>query len=239
MTSGQPVPFQNPPNHTGRGGSRGGHVLRREQAERHVDTLAVGKPSEEDWEGEPQPPVGGDGVPSPSRVRKGVWSAMGRAIDSLIGTISSGGGNPQHHTESELESSSHSTEQDRVEPRHRRPPTDAELRARVVHSPPSGQPRSRPRQTSEAAGSREFEAPSATEKTTVKVPISLTPMQPPPDVLAAMKGRAAVGRRRARFTAPPADVVAALETTRQTNNHETGAALGEVGYGKGGMAKHR
>lgn len=80
----------------------------------------------------------------------------------------------------------------------------------------------------------EMESPSTTEQVAVKVPISLTPMQPPPDVLAAMKGRAALGRRRPRFSAPPDDVAAALEnTTREPKNHgrvvDHGAAHGEDG----------
>ncbi len=222
--------------------------MQREQVEWHAgaaDTSMSGESSNGDdgWE---EGHAAGDAAP-PSRIRtgKGVWSAVGRAIDSLIGlrTIGNGGSGPHHHhhSESGIESSHPPDEQDRMEHdhehRHQRPPTDDELtRARRVRSPCS-EPGAQPQQqqhTSELGSSLEFKASFASGTTTAKVPISLTPMQPPPDVLAAMKGRrresAAVGRRHPRFSTPPADVVAALEKTRKTtldNRHDGGPALGE------------
>ena len=92
----------------------------------------------------------------------------------------------------------------------------------------------------QAGCAMDTEHPSTTGQTAVKVPISLTPMQPPPDVLAAMKGRAALADRRPRFSTPPDDVLVALERTREANSrghdghtdvldHE--AAHGEDGTG--------
>lgn len=213
---------------TVRRGARGEDIMQRQQVESGAaaDTSTAGESSNDNEE--EGPAVGDAAATSPSSIRKakGVWSAVGRAIDSLMGTIGTGG--PHHHSESGLESSHPSDEQGLIEQdhehRHQRPPTDDELiRARMVGSP-SSESGYQPQQqhTSEVGSSPEFEAPLASGTTTVKVPISLTPMQPPPDVLAAMKGRrreaASVGRRRPRFSAPPADVVAALEKTRKTTS---------------------
>lgn len=182
----------------------------------------------------------------PPRLRTGVWSVVGRAIDSLIG---GGAGSTRcARSPSGVAVESDDSEQESVE--HRRPPTDAELRARMRAA---GSPSSESgpkhasgvggfvgaRGSSDAGSAQEIGPTSATEHVVANVPIALTPMQPPPDVLAAMKGRAASGRRRQRFSTPPDDVAVALAKTRaakihgQSNvaDHGGGAAHGDDGRG--------
>lgn len=178
---------------------------------------------------------------APSEIRGGVWSFVGRAIGSLVSGGSNGSRGHQDHSESRPESDS-SSQQDRIEQRNQRPPTDTELRARIVLSPSltsESKNISGPASTFVGASGPgtlgdppELDSPPSTEQVAANVPISLTPMQPPPDVLAVMKCRAAVGQRRPRFPAPPADVAAVLGKTREQGKDgrsgvHDGAGLGE------------
>lgn len=180
---------------------------------------------------------------APSRLRTGVWSVVGRAIDSLIGGGNGTSDGAQIISGSEEGGDDSEQEAVDVDVDHPnlRPPTDAELRTRMRTVTRTGMrtvdsPSSKPgakhtlgpgrfdgavSSSQEGQGSApDTEQPSTTGtgQVAVKVPISLTPMQPPPDVVAAMKGRAALGGRRPRFSTPPDDVAAALERTREAKN---------------------
>lgn len=214
--------------------------------ERQVSTRTVGESRDGDLEEESPANAG-----APSGIRGGVWSVVGRAIDSFVGGGSNGSGGHQDRSGSIPESDGRS-EQDRIEHRNQRPPTDTELRARMARSPSS---KSGSKHTSGVASSSfvgasgpdtlgnppQLEPPPTTEQVTVNVPISLSPMQPPPDVLAVMKGRAAAGQRRPRLSAPPADVAEVLETTREQRKHGRGGVhhgAGLSGDGEGGGGNH-
>lgn len=184
------------------------------------------------------PPIGSASV-VPSKLRGGVWSAVSRVIDTLIGT-GGGRGSCQGQSRPEPEGN-HSEHGDIDMHRHQRPPTDAELRARMAHSLSSisgcrhsevgslGMPSSVPLDTQERGPSHTAEQLQV--NVTTNLPISLTPMQPPPDVLAVMKGRSATGRRRPRFAPPPADIAAALENSQVSSKHGGLGAHEDVGGG--------
>lgn len=170
--------------------------------------------SNSSWEGETRR-KGGEESPEalagdPSRVPKGLWSVVGRAIDSFIG-----GGNVGHQgrSPSAADGRDDSDDNNLVADCNGRPPTDAELRATA--GPEEGSAPVNGPDVSHVAP--HFQLPPSDEQ--VNMPISLTPMQPPPDVLAAMKGRAAVGKRRPRFTSPPADVAEALGKIRESKRY--------------------
>lgn len=219
-----------------------GNSGRREPTERQASTDGESEVFRDESEGESP---GDSHSEIPSRLRAGVWSVVGRAIDSLIGGGNGGGGDgAQNRVGSAEERRSDAPEQESpaVELEHGRPrpPTDAELQARMgtgMGVTRAGSPSSKsagPKHTPayQPAATPETEAPSTMGqvalKAGVKVPISLTPMQPPPDVLAAMKDRAASGHGRPRFTAPPDDVAAALEKTRGVKNYDHGGVGGPV-----------
>eukprot|EP00752_Nemacystus_decipiens_P011913 g10564.t1 len=217
------------------------------QTEERAETNGMTE-SESEPDSEEEPPAN-SGVPS--RLRTGVWSVVGRAIDSLIG----GGGrgsSDDAHSRPRSEAEGDDSDQETIDNPSRRPPTDAELRARMratgsQSSELGSKHASGARRVDGAARSSRLEpgsAPDTEQPSTsamgqaaavqVKVPISLTPMQPPPDVVAAIKGRAALGSRRPRFSTPPDDVAAALERTREeankrglTDEVDLGAADGE------------
>lgn len=185
---------------------------------------------------------------APSGVRGGVWSVVERVIGSFVSGGSTGSGHDQDPSRPVPDSDG--SEQDRIEHRSiQRPPTDTELRARMARSSSSklGSKHTTGAVSRFAGVSRpdtlgnplDLESAPTTEQATANVPISLTPMQPPPDVLAVMKGRAAVGQRRPRFSAPPADVAIVLDKAReQKKRGHTGvhhrACLGEDEEGEGG-----
>lgn len=185
-----------------------------------------------------KPPIDAASV-VPSKLRGGVWSAVSRVIDTLIGT---GGGKGYVQGQSGPEpEGDHSEHGDVDMHRHQRPPTDAELRARIAHSLSStsgsrhsevealGMPGSVPLDTQESGSLHAAEQPQV--NVTTNLPISLTPMQPPPDVLAAMKGRSARGMGRPRFAAPPADIAAVLENNQVSSKHGGLGAHEDVGGG--------
>lgn len=212
------------------------------QIERQANPCTMGESRDGDLEQESPQNAG-----APSRIRGGIWSVIGRAIGSFVGVASNG--NDGHNDRSGSLPEGDGSEQDHMEHRTQRPPTDNELRAKMELSPSST---SGSKRTSGLASRfvgasgpgtlsnpPEIESPSTTEQATVNVPISLSPMQPPPDVLAVMKGRAAVGQRRPRFLSPPADVAAVLGKTREQRKHGRSrvhhrANLGEDGEGEGG-----
>ena len=151
---------------------------------------------------------------TPSRTGSGVWSAVGRAFDYMTG-----GGDGRD----DRDGSGSSTESDdntlnKLPSDHPtwRPPTDSELQEGTAGMASSSSSKRTPREGSAdatcadtMADSRRGDTSLETESHDTKVPLSLTPMQPPPDVLAAMKGRVATGQRQ-QFSAPPADVAAAI-----------------------------
>lgn len=236
------------PGTIGRRGPKGGeNTPRRGHPERQANTGPCTESesregSEEEEEEEERRVDSG----APSRLRTGVWSVVGRAIDSLIGGGNGNSDGAQIRSTSRSEEETDDSEQEATDHPNGRPPTDAELRARMrtADSPLS---KSGSKHTSragmfvggtsssQAGGAADAEPPPTTGQVTVKVPISLTPMQPPPDVVAAMKGRASLGGRRPRFSTPPDDVAAALERTREAKNRghsnavDLGAAHGEEG----------
>lgn len=151
---------------------------------------------------------------TPSRARGGVWSVVGRAFDYMIG----GGDSRDERDGVGSNEESDDCAPDKPPSNHPpwRPPTDSELRegaARIAPlSPSKPMPREGPSRATCAdtmGDSRQVDTTLETESHDTKVPLSLTPMQPPPDVLAAMKGRMAAGQRQ-QFSAPPADVAAAI-----------------------------
>lgn len=71
-----------------------------------------------------------------------------------------------------------------------------------------------------------------TKPPTAKMPLALAPMQPPPDVLKAIKDRARKGQGRRDLTTPPADVAAALaemEERKARGGRGGDTADGDVG----------
>lgn len=186
---------------------------------------------------------------APSGVGGRVWSVVGRVIGSFVSGGSTGSGG--HQDPSGPLPERDGSEQDPVKHRGiQRPPTDTELRARMARSPSSksGSKHATGVESrfAEVSGPDtlgnppELESPTTTEQATANVPISLTPMQPPPDVLAVMKGRAAVGQRRPRCSAPPADIAIVLDKTREQRKHgrtsdHHGSGLGEDGEGGRGI----
>lgn len=172
-----------------------------------------------------EPPVEA-GVPS--RIGGGgLWGLFGRAFDSFVGGGGDRGSGHPRDPGPEPEVETRAIDQPPGDHSRRRPPTDNELRARRVRSLSS---KAESRAVLEAVSvgaargdvasdAQELDSPSTTESVTTRIPLSLTPMQPPPDVLAAMQGRAAAGPRRQVFSSPPADVAAALDRAMERRKH--------------------
>lgn len=155
------------------------------------------------------------GSSSPPRAGSGVWSAVGRAFDYITG--GDDGRDDRDGPGSSAESDDCALNKPPSDhPPTWRPPTDSELRDGTAGMAPSSSSKRVPREGSAGAtcvgtmgDSRKVDTSLETESHDAKVPLSLTPMQPPPDVLAAMKERVAAGQRQ-QFSAPPADVAAAI-----------------------------
>lgn len=158
----------------------------------------------------------------------GVWGAVGRAVGSLLGAtnLSSSsdifaGREVPRTFHQEFTSGGKNESGVAVDRGQGRPPTDAELR--VIHlSQSSAQSRGpvgckinadvttvncQERDVDDNGPSTGSDDDGMPATTTMPL-LSLTPLQPPPDVLAAM------GQRRRRSLTPPPDVRAALERAR-------------------------
>lgn len=172
-----------------------------------------------------------------------VWGVVRRVFDPFIGGGGGGGGDSDGENESLSENDAPYTEAQspRDHAKQLRPPTDAELRARRMTGLSLPDYPAGPRSTSSAGKAptvvvaEQLGSPPSTLQVTAKVPLSLTPMQPPPDVLAAMKGRSGGGRRLPRSGTPPADVAAALEEAR-VRTGQGGGGVARRGVGGGGGA---
>lgn len=167
------------------------------------------------------------GSSAPSRAGNGVWSAVGRAFDYITG--SGDGHDDRDGPGSSAESDDCALNKPPGDhPPTWRPPTDSELREGAAGVAPSSSSKRVPREGSAGAtcagtmgDSRQVDTSLETESHDAKVPLSLTPMQPPPDVLAAMKGRVAAGQRQ-QFSAPPADVAAAIGNAAERRQRDYG-----------------
>lgn len=170
-------------------------------------------------EGEP----GADVQTSP-RTEGVVWGAVRRVFGSFIG---GGGGNSCGGDGSLSENASFTESQSPQDYAKLRPPTDAELRARMTSLQLSESLMTRSTSANDTqTTAQRLGSPPSTLLVNATMPLSLTPMQPPPDVLAAIKGRLGGGRHHLRSVTPPADVAAALERAKAR-------------VGQGGIAYHR
>lgn len=161
---------------------------------------------------------------APSRTGSGVWSAVGRAFDYMTG----GGDGRAGRDGSGSSAESDDCTLNKLPSDHPtwRPPTDSELREGTAGMASSTSSKRVPRKGPAGAtcadtmgDSRRVDTSPETESHDTTVPLSLTPMQPPPDVLAAMKGRVATGQRQ-QFSTPPADVVAAIGNAAETRKRD-------------------
>lgn len=162
-------------------------------------------------------------APVGPRVGSDIWSTVGRAFGSLLGGgagLGDRGGGPGHSPDNDRPPASQSP----PDLLNRRPPTDSELRARL---PNSSSPARYPSNGTEYT--QGLSAAASTITVTTKMPLSLTPMRPPPDVLAVMKERTAMGRRRQRSSDLPADLAADLEKARGGETYA--GSLGYAGIG--------
>lgn len=204
-----------------------GGRLRRGAAENTVQRISPheslsGLDPPDGQEGEP----GADVQTSP-KTGGVVWGAVRRVFDSFIG---GGGGNSCEGDGSLSENISFTESQSPQDYAKLRPPTDAELRARMttLQLPESLLTRSTSASNTQTTAQR-LGSPPSTLLVTATMPLSLTPMQPPPDVLAAIKGRLGGGRHHPRSGTPPADVAAALEKAKAR------AGQGGTAYHRGGV----
>lgn len=162
---------------------------------------------------------------TPSRAGSGVWSAVGRAFDYII----SGGDGRDERDGSGSNAENGDCALNKPPSNHPtwRPPTDSELRegtegmaSSLSSLTPMPREASAGSTCADATGdSWQVDTPLETESHDTKVPLSLTPMQPPPDVLAAMKARVATGQRQ-RFSAPPAYVAAAIDNAAEKRQRD-------------------
>lgn len=186
-------------------------------------------------------------------MRAGVWGALGRAVGSFLGRINGDDernslGNEAETSPSSNNDSGHTSE---VDPRNQRPPTDFELFA--MYSSPSSRGMSGSRlghvvresvTLTESANtgalvtegnsmrkSQNVDTSPTNGHAATKMPLSLTPMQPPPDVVAAMQTKGGVrGKQqlRQRSMTPPPDVVIALEKLRVDRNQREGVPADQL-----------
>lgn len=168
----------------------------------------------------PADPVASSKVP----VKRGVWNAFRRALDYLIG--GENWSSCQENFEPGRLDGISATKQSFGQGKSLRPPNDQGLRARTTITSTM--------EPTSVLGAKATRATSTDTLVSVqqsilppgRMPFFLTPMQPPPDVIAAMRGRATMGKRRRRLWTPSAEIAVALEKARTAKAYEGGVCYG-------------